>query len=119
MDPRFYTCSAFFLIFWLQKEGSRERVLLDLIGYCPDDVCGGKLHAVVCAGSIEGDRYLVKNPAVLYHDEEFPLQNSIICTNCGKEARTPESIVDAISKAAEEFIRSFKEARRAFKAQWN
>lgn len=119
MESRHGFSAAFVLTFWLEKAGKRERILLDLIGSCPDDTCGGKLHIIVCVGYIEEGSYRVKNPYALWHDEEFPLRTELICTNCNGIAILPEDAADAISVSAGEFTQGFKEARRASKASSN
>jgi len=119
MESRSGFFMAFLLNFWLEKAGKGERILLDLIGKCPSDTCGGKLHIVVCVGHIEGGLYRVKNPHALRQDEEFPLPARMVCTNCRGEAILPEEVKDAISARAEEFAKGIKETRKASKASWN
>ncbi|MDP2641654.1 MAG: hypothetical protein Q8P39_03975 [Candidatus Yanofskybacteria bacterium] len=107
------------VLFWTERKEGGERILADIMGTCSSISCGGKLHTVVMVGRIQGGWYQIKNPEFLWQDEEFPLNKSVLCTNCGREVRLPKETAQALIASAEEWIRCIKAARKAAKARWN
>ncbi|MBI2098525.1 MAG: hypothetical protein HYT49_02585 [Candidatus Wildermuthbacteria bacterium] len=104
--------TIFTMVFWVEKDRGRERILADFIGACPTGSCGGKIHAVVTVGFIKDGHYLVKNSDALWKDDEFPLLVAIRCTNCKIDTVVPKEASRIISDGAGEFARSLREVRQ-------
>ena len=105
--------------FWVEKAEGAERVFVSMQNPCPEKGCGGRIHCVVHVGTIEQDRFLVRNASAMENDAQFPLPKKIQCSNCSLEMSISDELKVKLSASTEQFMRDLKGERIQVKARWN